>query len=173
MSKNKPTTDPTPARLETTTDPPPLTGAAPSLVNDALAELERIKRKNTRILIGARPPGEKSGIKKIGLSEQESAVILATLLAQKVPPVANENDKNETLPQYVTLDKIAAMVGRKKKTLERALNKPDSDMPRPDIEGGGGKPHEWIWTRIRPWLEKNHNRSLPERLPSWNQAGRH
>jgi hypothetical protein len=67
--------------------------------------------------------------------------------------------------QYVTLDQMAALVNRSKKTLERKANATTSDMPAPDVEGGGGKPHEWKWTTIRPWLEKHFNRKLPERFP--------
>jgi hypothetical protein len=67
--------------------------------------------------------------------------------------------------QYVTLDQMAALVNRSKKTLERSVNKPNSGAPAADVEGGGGKPHEWIWSTIRPWLEKQFNRKLPERFP--------
>jgi hypothetical protein len=80
------------------------------------------------------------------------------------PPANTERSEGGSFPQYVTLDQIAACVGRKKKTLERALNKPNSDMPKPDVEGGGGKPHQWIWTRIRPWLIQTYDCQLPERF---------
>lgn len=69
-------------------------------------------------------------------------------------------------PQYVTLDQMAALVNRSKKTLERELNRPNSDMPKPDVEGGGGKPHEWRWDRIRPWLVTTYARELPVRFPT-------
>ena len=67
--------------------------------------------------------------------------------------------------QYVRLDQMAAIVSRAKKTLERRLNRKNSDMPKPDVEGGGGKPHEWSWSRIRPWLEEQFLRPLPARFP--------
>lgn len=67
--------------------------------------------------------------------------------------------------QYVTLDQMAARVNRSKKTLERYLNRKNSDMPKPDVEGGGGKPHEWSWSRIRPWLEVQFSRPLCARFP--------
>lgn len=67
-------------------------------------------------------------------------------------------------PQYVTLDQSAAIVSRAKKTVERAINA-DRDAPKPDIEGGGGRRHEWLWSRLRPWLENKHGRALPERYP--------
>jgi hypothetical protein len=62
---------------------------------------------------------------------------------------------------YVTLDKAAAMVGRSKKTLERYKRK----MPAPTVKGGRGKPNEWLWSVIRPWLEKTFDRNLPKRFP--------
>lgn len=69
-------------------------------------------------------------------------------------------------PQYVTLDQLAAIVNRSKKTLERELSKDGSPMPTPDVVGGGGKPHEWKWSRIRPWLESTYGRQLPVRFPA-------
>ncbi len=67
-------------------------------------------------------------------------------------------------PQYVTLDQMAAAVNRSKDTLERRLNKPGSTMPRPDVEGGGGKAHEWRWDRVRQWLMEEFKRPLPVRF---------
>lgn len=78
------------------------------------------------------------------------------------PPPA---ESTETMEQYVTLDQVAALVNRSKKTLARKLNSRSSDAPVPDCEGGGGRPHEWKWSTIRPWLEKHFNRQLPERFP--------
>jgi hypothetical protein len=77
------------------------------------------------------------------------------------PPLGPTDSQGE---QYVTLDQAAGFVNRGKKTLERYLKK--EKMPQPDVEGGGGRPHEWIWSTLRPWLEKTFGKSLPERLPS-------
>jgi hypothetical protein len=68
--------------------------------------------------------------------------------------------------QYVTLDQAAAVVNRGKKALRRLRNKPHSDMPLPDVKGGGGKPDEWIWNNLRPWLEKTFSKKLPETFPT-------
>jgi hypothetical protein len=71
-------------------------------------------------------------------------------------------------PQYVTLDQAAAIINRNKKTLERYLNDPSykkHKMPPPEVEGGGGKPHEWLWSTLRPWLEETFGRQLPDRFP--------
>lgn len=83
------------------------------------------------------------------------------------PPVnPPPSEVPETAHQYVTLDQMAALVNRSKKTLERALNKRGSTMPRPDVEGAGGKPHEWLWPHILPWLKDTYPRRFPERFPT-------
>lgn len=70
------------------------------------------------------------------------------------------------LPQYVTLDQIAASVCRSKRTLENYAKRKTNPLPDPDIQGGGGKPNEWQWQRIRPWLETEFRRTLPEVFPA-------
>lgn len=77
--------------------------------------------------------------------------------------VANNNDENLEEPAiiYVTLDQAAALVNRSKHTLRNY-----KDLPPPDIEGGGkGKRHEWLWSKLRPWLESKFDRRLSERPP--------
>jgi hypothetical protein len=74
--------------------------------------------------------------------------------------------EDEAPLQYVTLDQAAALVNRSKKTLYRYLNKPGSSMPQPDVEGLGGKAHEWRWSILRPWLEQEFGKKLPEKFPS-------
>jgi len=61
---------------------------------------------------------------------------------------------------------MGTIVGRSKDTMGRRPNAPDFTMPRPNVEGGGGKTHEWIWDRVRPWLMKEFERQLPERFPA-------
>lgn len=65
--------------------------------------------------------------------------------------------------QYVRLGQMAAIVQRGKRTLEREKTK--GELPPPTIEGGGGKPDEWEWSIIRPWLETKYGRCLPARFP--------
>lgn len=73
-------------------------------------------------------------------------------------------------PQYVTLDQAAAWVNRTKRCLEAYRRDPARRrkwrMPEPDVKGGDGRPHEWAWPTIRPWLEHVFGRRLPERLPA-------
>lgn len=68
------------------------------------------------------------------------------------------------VPQYVTLDQCAAMVNRSKRTLES--QKKNADFPSPTVKGGGGKPDEWDWQSIRPWLERTYNKLLPVKFPT-------
>jgi hypothetical protein len=68
--------------------------------------------------------------------------------------------------QYVTLDSMAAIVQRSKRTLENRRDRRTNPLPSPDVEGGGGKPHEWIWTKIRPWLTSEFGKQLPVVFPS-------
>jgi hypothetical protein len=69
------------------------------------------------------------------------------------------------IEQYVTLDQMAAVVSRSKRTLEKRKNRRENPLPAPYVEGGGGKPDEWLWALVRPWLEREFSRKLPERFP--------
>jgi hypothetical protein len=84
------------------------------------------------------------------------------------PGPAGENPAlatGEGLPQYVTLDQMAALVSRSKKTLERLKKRMSNPLPNAKVDGGGGKPDEWIWSEIRPWLEAEFSRKLPKLFP--------
>jgi hypothetical protein len=63
----------------------------------------------------------------------------------------------------VTLDEAAAMVHRKKRTLERRKTK--GALPPPRCEGGGGKPDLWDWKTLRPCLQEEFKVILPPRFP--------
>lgn len=66
----------------------------------------------------------------------------------------------------VTLQQAAAMVNRNKKTLERCKADIKENMPAPKVSGGGGKPDEWVWSELQPWLEKRFDRTLPAQFPA-------
>jgi hypothetical protein len=93
------------------------------------------------------------------LSEKD-ALIVQTWLA-KVQTDLTKDGANP-VECLVTLQQAAAMVSRSKKTLERRKG----NMPMPKVSGGGGKPDEWEWAELRPWLEKEFKRKLPERFPA-------
>jgi hypothetical protein len=69
---------------------------------------------------------------------------------------------------HVTLNQMAAVVGRSKRTLEKYKTQPPrraaGPMPGPEVEGGGGRADEWKWSAIRPWLEQVFGRRLPDRF---------
>ncbi len=101
-----------------------------------LSELERLRRE---VIAGRErsppPPGSPPG---------------------PAPPSAS------SLPEHlVTLDQIAAMVHRSKRSLERYVGK----MPAPRIRGRRGRPHLWAWSEVRPWLEATFEQQLPPRFP--------
>jgi hypothetical protein len=78
--------------------------------------------------------------------------------------IENHPTAGGDLPEcLVTLQQAAAMVSRDKRTLERWARK--KSCPRPRVLGGGGKPHEYDWSELRPFLEKQSGRKLPERFP--------
>ncbi len=117
----------------------------------------------------------KSGI--LSLSSLSGEVVTPRVLKSATPltnPPKRPGDevtdgkggKQPLAPQYVTLDQLAAMVRRSKRTLENWRRRQKNPMPDPDVEGGGGKPHEWIWEKIRLWLEHETCRTLPVDFPS-------
>lgn len=68
-------------------------------------------------------------------------------------------------PRYlVSLKQMAAIVGKGKRTLETRKTK--GLFPMPDVEGGSGKSDEWDWNVVRPILEKEFSRQLPEVFPA-------
>lgn len=50
----------------------------------------------------------------------------------------------------VSLDQIALMANRAKKTLEKY--KAEGKMPKPDVTGGRGRAHKWRLGKIKVWL---------------------
>jgi hypothetical protein len=63
----------------------------------------------------------------------------------------------------VTLQQAAAIVNKTKSALVKRAKK--SPMPLPEVEGGECRAAEWEWTTIRPWLEDQFKRKLPEKFP--------
>jgi len=83
--------------------------------------------------------------------------------AKQAEQTAVHGGPSDTVPEcLVTLQQAAGMVSRCKRSLQRLLPK----MPAPRVQGAGGKPSEWAWSELRPWLEKNFERPLPERFPA-------
>jgi len=88
--------------------------------------------------------------------------LLAAMLDELQP-----DEESQTPPgSYVTLDQMAAIVNRSKRSLERLKSRKKNPLPDPDCEGGGGRPDEWLWSKVRPWLEKEYSKQLPEDYPA-------
>jgi hypothetical protein len=87
------------------------------------------------------------------------------LLAAQERPSEDSTQPNNHDCEYVTLNQMAGWVNRSKRTLERL--KAQGKLPDPDAEGGGGgKSDEWLWSKVRPILETEYGKSLPEHLPT-------
>ena len=102
-----------------------------------------------------------------GLQSSKSLAAQTHILIAATPTTDTfiaANVEVEEIPQTVTLDQMAAVVSRHKKTLER--RKSDGTLPQPDVHGGGGKPDEWYWSKVKPILEGYYDRKLPARFPS-------
>ncbi len=65
--------------------------------------------------------------------------------------------------QLVSLDQIAAIARRRKRSLERYRKA----MPKPRDAGGHGRGAAWAWSDVRPWLELTFGRTFPENYPSF------
>jgi hypothetical protein len=65
----------------------------------------------------------------------------------------------EELPDLVTLDQAAAIVNRSSAALRHYSRR---GMPKPWVQGTKGKPNEYRWSEMRPWLEDMFRRPIPE-----------
>ena len=60
----------------------------------------------------------------------------------------------------VTLQQVAPLIHRQKRTLERYLR----SMPLPTVQGSGGKASLWRWSELGPWLEKQFEIPMPKKF---------
>lgn len=65
---------------------------------------------------------------------------------------------------HVTLNQMAAIVSKSKRTLERLRQ--NGKLPNPSVKGGQGKADEWQWQRVKEVLEHEYGRQLPDRFPA-------
>ena len=87
----------------------------------------------------------------------DACLVLAVLIG----PKKDDADLPDLPVQYVTRSQAAAIVNRSPRTFEHY-----TDMPKPAVPGGKGRPAEWEWPIIRPWLERTFGRRLPVRFPA-------
>jgi hypothetical protein len=90
------------------------------------------------------------------------ASVMTDILSRRIPNKPEAVTDGASVDCLVTLQQAAAMVNRSKRSLERAV----PNMPMPRVQGAGGKPSEWEWSELRPWLETEYGRPLPERFPA-------
>jgi hypothetical protein len=64
--------------------------------------------------------------------------------------------------EWLDLNSIAARVHLTKRGMENYQRRKEDHLPYPDRPGGGGRQDLWLWSTIRPWLERNFNMHLPE-----------
>ena len=69
-----------------------------------------------------------------------------------------------TVECYVTLLQMAGIVNKSKRTLERLRD--NKKLPAPAVKGGAGRASEWQWSVVRPILERQYKRSMPEVFPA-------
>jgi hypothetical protein len=86
----------------------------------------------------------------------------AKALLELQPRLAMGQGGNAASPSswYIDLDGMAALINKAKRTLEHYKKRKNDPLSLPDVEGGGGRKHEWKWSTVRPWLERNFTRDL-------------
>jgi hypothetical protein len=149
---------------------------APESIEGLWREMERIAMEGIGVAVPPRPdllrnpPPELDRFVRCLRDDRESSLafeadvrdainIVVAWCWKRIEDDATARNEGEPI-QYVTLDQAAAVVNRSKKTLERLKSRKNNPLPNPDIEGGGGKPDEWNWDTIRPWMEKEYKRPL-------------
>ncbi len=71
-------------------------------------------------------------------------------------PLETPEGEPEIEDHLVTLNQVAAVVHRSKRTLEkyRRHDDPEKRLPDPHIRGGGGRPHEYSWQAMKGWIQR-------------------
>jgi hypothetical protein len=141
---------------------------APGLAKKLLANIADIPidaqqiEENWNAVIRAACKGISADLAKISTQLEDECVRTERAAAGRKGTTPAEASHAANVESLVTLQQAAAMVSRSKKTLERCKR----NMPMPKVSGGGGKPDEWEWAELRPWLEERFDRKLPERFPA-------
>lgn len=104
---------------------------------------------------------------RLSVTIQRRHAFTPSSLPESVTPQVDTPVKGASIsapPQYVTLDQMAAISGKSKRSLERWIT--HGKLPSPDVEGGGGKANEWLWSEVREILERETKKPMPERYPT-------
>jgi hypothetical protein len=77
----------------------------------------------------------------------------------KTVRLEGDSQPTDELPDLVTLDQAAALANR---TVDGIRHYRRTGMPKPFVKGTKGKPNEYLWSEMRPWLETTFGRKIPE-----------
>lgn len=103
----------------------------------------------------------------VSLNIATEPLLSSVTIASDTPPASTASPRDAN----VRLDDLALLLRMSKKTLERRYAK--GKLCEPDVEGGGGKPHLWLYQRIRPHLGREFGHCLvPEQWPGVEVAFR-
>ncbi len=116
-------------------------------------DLEKIERMDRDVLVGLWRVIERLEEQPHGKSGSNASGT----------PQASPGAVEHQLDELVTLDQIAPLAGLSKRSLERHLKA--GKLPQPDVQGGGGRAHKWLYRSLRPALIALANRELPEKFP--------
>jgi hypothetical protein len=100
-----------------------------------------------------------------------TCITIARLL-RGIGPEPAMPPEDPTCKAYVTLEHMAAAVSRTKRTLEKRKTRKRDPLPPPAVDGGGGYPDQWLWADVRPWLEREFGKVIPERFSGPSLRGR-
>ncbi len=160
----------------------------PEQAREGIVELEH--RRRTALLFGAVRPtcnGEdldtlRRAARQLAVAWDSDDPVVTSLVASGIsqqdepaqsPParVSEAESPTDQSSGLVTLDQAAGIVNRSKRALENYKGR--KSMPKPHIVGGGGKPHFYAWSEMRPWLAKTFGMpNLPEQFPRFRDARR-
>lgn len=135
-------------------------GMTPDEMFDALALRLTPETRRALYAYGAKARG--TTVAPRSAADVVNAMADLSALVARLAPAAEAS----AVPRYVTLNQMAATVGRSKRTLEKYVGRKRNPLPEPDIQGFGGKANQWNWDTVRPWLEAEYDRTLREVFPA-------
>lgn len=128
-------------------DPSPLIGDVSPEIRAILDELHEIKIGSVgtggRDVEADTVQRIRSLLRAIVAGDATTSRQLPAGTSTEATPSSSVDKQADVLDKLVTLDQVAPLVGKKKRTLERYLS--DGKLPEPDFRGGGGKAHKWYW----------------------------
>lgn len=97
------------------------------------------------------------------LADDHTGPVMCPVCSTKPQTVVDSGD-DAVQVDHVTLRQCAAIIQKGKRTLEN-WKRDDPEFPCANVIGGIGKADEWLWSEIRPYLERKSKRPLPATFP--------